>query len=120
MKAQIAFPFLQEIDKDQAEKAEQDRLYWKRRNNQAILESHVRDMPPVSGEWDVILMGIRLARHVHPDECERCNLGHYNHCPPHIAMHWIDDYGGQWTFTKVCLKDFLRKCMEWGIKYKLS
>lgn len=115
MSKQLSFDFVKEIDKELAAKAEADRLYWKRANQDAHLRWMSQDMPPENEEWDVILMGIRLDRHVHDSECERCNLGTYNHCPPHLPMHWSDRYN-QYCPTKVCLKDFLKKCKEWNIK----
>jgi len=61
-------------------------------------------------------MGIRLSRFVHGSECEQCNLGCFNHCPSCLGMHWSDRYK-QYCPIKVCLKDFLGKCKEWGYEY---
>lgn len=117
MRQQLVFGFVEEIDKELADKAEAERLRSKQANQDAHLRWTANDMPPETEEWDIILMGIRLDRHVHGSECEKCNLGSYNHCPPHLPMHWSDRHK-QFCLTKVCLKDFLAKCKEWGIKPK--
>lgn len=114
MAKQLVFEFVEEIDQKIAKQAEADRIEMKHRNHHAILEWHVREYPPENEEWDIILMGIRLDRHVHGDECDQCNLGYYDHCPPYLPMHWSERHK-QWLLTKVCLKDFLAKCKEWGI-----
>lgn len=114
---QLAFEFVKEIDQELTKKAEADRLYWKRANQDSHLKWTSNDMPPQNEEWDVILMGIRLSRHVHGSECEGCQLDTSNHCPPYLPMHFDEIYK-QYHPTKICLKDFLAKCQEWGIKPK--
>jgi len=113
--SQMAFAFLEVMARERAEKAERERLESKLRNQDAILKSNVNDLPPENEEWDVIVMGIRLDRHVHGAECEKCTLGCYNHCPKSLPMHWSDMHK-QYLVTKVCLKDYFAKCKEWGIK----
>lgn len=116
MAQQLTFDFVATIDRELAEKAETERLESQQRNWDAILKSAVRDYPPENEEWDVILMGIRLAHHVHESECHRCKLGCFNHCPDALGMHWSDRYK-QYTLTKVCLKDYFRWCAQHGLKH---
>ena len=72
-------------------------------------ESHIKrclqQYPPKPEEWDIMLTGIRIDRFVNNyEECQRCNLGPHDH-----TVGWLFP-------TKVCLKDYYRKCKEWGIK----
>lgn len=101
---QLAFSFVGEIDRELAEKAEADRRDMQQRNWDAILKWHVEEYPPEKEEWDIMLMGIRLSRHVHDSECQRCKLGCFNHCPDALGM------------IKVCLKDYFRWCVQHGLK----
>lgn len=113
MKNQMVFDFIEVMDREQAEEADRNRLYRQKRNADAILKHMVDDLPPVDAEIDVISMGIRMARHVHDDECRKCNLGTQNHCPDVLPAHW---YHGQYCRTKVCLKDYFRFCTRIGRK----
>lgn len=113
---QLAFSFVQEMDQKLAEKAEADQHDMQQRNWDAVLKWHAEEYPPENEEWDVIQMGIRLDRHVHESECQRCKLGCFNHCPDALGMHWSDRYK-QFTFTKVCLKDYFRWCAQHGLKH---
>ena len=113
---QLAFPFVEKIDRGLAKKAEADRRDSQQRNWDAILKWHVNDYPPENEEWDIILMGIRLDRHVHENDCHRCKLGCFNHCPDALGMHWSDRHK-QYCLTKVCLKDYFRFCAQHGLKH---
>lgn len=114
--SQLNFEFVAEMDRQLEEEREREQEESKRRNEDAILRWHVEDMPPENEEWDVVLMGIRLDRHVHGSECERCKLGCYNHCPDALGLHWSDRYE-QYTYIKVCLKDYIRWCVQHGLKH---
>ena len=101
---QRAFSFIEELDRQSAANKETEA----RRMHQLRAASHLKHCmeyyPPLNEEWDVILMGIRLCRFVSELECKGCELGYYDH-----TVGWLFP-------TKVCLKDYSRKCKEWGIK----
>jgi hypothetical protein len=112
---QLTFDFIPDIDRELAEKREREREELARRCQDSWLHSAVEDLPPAAEEWDVILMGIRLCRHVHDSECQRCKLGHYNHCPDALGTYYDETY--QWSNPiKVCLKDYFRWCAQHGLK----
>ena len=113
MKNQMVFDFIEVMDRKQAEEAERNRLYWQKRNADTQLKHMVDDLPPVDAEIDVMSMGIRMARHVHDDECHKCNLDTQDHCPDTLPAHWYLD---QYCLTKVCLKDYFRFCTRIGRK----
>ena len=78
----------------------------KRHEGQAAswLRSMVERYPPTAEECDIMLSGIRLCRFVSNLECESCNFA-------------CEDHTVDWLFnTKICLKDYHRKCKEWGMK----
>lgn len=112
---QLTFEFIPNLDRELAEKAEADRRDSKKRNADAHLAWCVEHYPPTSEEWDIILMGIRLCRHVHDSECERCKLATYNHCPGALGVYW-DDVHKQYNPVKVCLKDYFRWLAQHGLK----
>jgi hypothetical protein len=70
----------------------------------SLLKTMVEQYPPSAYEWDIMLMGIRIDRFVSNLECEQCPFGPRDH-----TVGWLFE-------TKVCLKDYYRKCREWGIK----
>ena len=111
MATQLTLDFVGVMD----HQAELWRQGSKRRNWDAQLKSCVDAYPPENEEWDVILMGIRLARHVHFSECEGCKLDTTNHCPDALGLHW-SDRAKQYTVIKVCLKDYFRWCVQHGLK----
>lgn len=116
MTKQLAFGFVKEIDQATAEKAERDRVSRKKGNQDYHLESCLKEHPPENEELDIMSMGIRLCRHIHGSECEECNLDVYNHCPDILGTYWCSEIK-QRIPIKVCLKDFLPLCKEWGLKY---
>ena len=85
---QLAFGFVAVMERDLAEKAEAERRESRQRNADGHLQWNVEHDPPENEEWDIILMGIRLCRHVHEFECERCKLGCFNHCPDALGTYW--------------------------------
>lgn len=90
--------------------AEQVAIKKKHHEEQAAswLKSIWERYPPTAEEWEIIISGIRLCRFVSDLECEGCKLSYKDHT---IG----------WQFpTKICLKDYSRKCKEWGIKPRLS
>ena len=102
---QIPFPFVAELDKQLAADREREREYSKRGNSADRLKSWLEEYPPTAYEWDIMTMGIRLCMFVDDYlECQRCNLGPHDH-----TVGWLFK-------TKICLKDYYRKCKEWGIK----
>ena len=103
-KRQLCLAFIPEMEREAEEKAKQERIEFQERVKDGWLHSAVEHYPPTAADWDVILMGIRLSRHVHHNECERCKLGPYNHMP---RMLWP---------AKVCLKDWFRWCGRHGFK----
>lgn len=112
---QLRFDFVAEIEKEHAEKVELERKESCRRIQNSWLHSAVENLPPRTEEWDVILMGIRLSRHVHHSECERCKLGPHSHCPRGLGSFWEEAYKC-WCPIKVCLKDYIRWCVQHGHK----
>jgi len=110
---QLAFGFVATMDRELAIEAKRQREYWKKKNSDYNLKVMVEQLPPIDSEIEVVQMGIRMARHVHDDECERCKLGTFNHCPDTLPRHWYHD---QWCPTKVCLKDYFRWCAQHGRK----
>ena len=68
----------------------------KKGNQDAILSSIKKHYPMTEEEKRALPRGVRLARFVHPGECEHCPLAFQDHTE---AWKWP---------TKVCLKD-LRK-----------
>ncbi len=59
-----------------------------------MLKSMVNRAPPSSGEWDLIISGLRLCRFVSGLECEKCNFQDEDH-----TLTWVFK-------TKICLKDY--------------
>jgi hypothetical protein len=98
----MVFPFIDEIDKQ-----------LKMETYDSWMRRAVEDMPPVNEEVDVYFMGIRMARHVHNSECQRCQLGPYNHCPDALGMHWYEA-AKQYCPIKVCLRDWFKWCAKHG------
>lgn len=115
MPGQLTFDFVPVMDRELTEKRKQEEIEHKRRIEDSWLHSAVEDLPPRAEEWDVILMGIRLSRHVHDSECQRCKLGPYNHCPRGLGSFWEEAYNC-WCPIKVCLKDYIRWCVQHGRK----
>lgn len=115
MDQQLAFGFVAVMERELSEKQEQEELERKRRIKDSWLHSAVEDLPPTSEEWDIILMGIRLCRHVHPSECEKCKLDRCNHCPDALGTCWDDTYK-QYIPIKVCLRDYFRWLAQHGLK----
>jgi|GEM_PF-5822590 len=102
---QIPLPFVAELDKQLAEEQERKREYWARVHAESHIKWCLERYPPNTEECEVMLMGIRIDRFVNSyEECRRCNLGPHDH-----TVGWLFP-------TKVCLKDYYRKCREWGIK----
>ncbi len=116
MTEQLTFGFIKDIDQAAAKKAEEERLYWKKQNQDYRLKESLKESPPENEELNIISMGIRLCRHIHGSECEKCNLDVYNHCPDILGSYWCSEIK-QSIPIKVCLKDFLPLCKEWGFKY---
>lgn len=115
MRKQLTFDFVPMMDRELAEKQEREKIESRQRIHDSWLHSAVEDLPPTKEEWDVILMGIRLCRHVHPNECEGCKLACSNHCPDALGTYWDDTYK-TWNPIKVCLKDYFRWCARHGLK----
>jgi hypothetical protein len=112
---QLYFDFIPVMDQELAERRRQEAIESKRRIQDSWLHSAVEDLPPRPEEWDVILMGIRLSRHVHHSECERCKLASRNHCPRGLGSFWEEAYSCRCPI-KVCLKDYIRWCVQHGHK----
>lgn len=115
MPEQLRLGFMPEMDRELAAKREQERKDFIRRQQDSWLHSNVEKLPPTPEEWDVILMGIRLCRHVHDSECQRCKLATENHCPAAVGTYY-DEYYRTWNPIKVCLKDYFRWCAQHGLK----
>lgn len=113
--SQLCLGFIAEMDRELKEKRERERIEFQERVKDGWLHSAVENYPPTAAEWDVILMGIRMCRHVHHSECERCKLGPYNHCPDALGTYWDETYR-TWIPIKVCLKDYFRWCAQHGLK----
>lgn len=102
---QMEFPFVKELDRQLADEKEAEAEHWR----QVHAESHIKwcleSYPPTAEECDIMLMGIRLCRFVNSyKECQSCDLA-------------CEDHTVGWLFnTKICLKDYHRKCRDWGIK----
>jgi len=73
--------------------------------------------PPDETECDIMISGIRLARFVGDWECEGCPLSYYDHTLGFMFASWDAVYK-TYNPIEVCIKDFLRKCREWGVKYE--
>ena len=102
---QMPLSFLAELDKQLAAEQEREREYWARVHAESHIKWCLQQYPPKPEEWDIMTMGIRLCRFVNDHlECHRCNLGPHDH-----TVGWLFP-------TKICLKDYYRKCKEWGIK----
>jgi hypothetical protein len=112
---QLYFDFIPVMDQELAEKRKQEAIESKRRIQDSWLHSMVENHPPRTEEWDVILMGIRMSRHVHDSECKRCKLDSRNHCPRGLGSFWEEAYKC-WCPIKVCLKDYIRWCVQHGHK----
>jgi hypothetical protein len=112
---QLHLGFIPEMDRELAAKRESDRKESVKRIQDGWLHSAVEDLPPRAEEWDIILMGIRLSRHVHDSECQRCKLDTYNHCPDVLGTYY-DETHRTWNPIKVCLKDYFRWCAQHGLK----
>ena len=102
---QLPLPFIADLDKQLAEEREREREYLNRIHAESHIKWCLEQYPPKAEEWEVMLSGIRLCRFVNTyEECQGCNLA----CQDHTV---------RWLFpTKICLKDYYRKCREWGIK----
>ncbi len=109
MTKQLEFGFVKEIDQATAEKAEQDRQYWKKANADAHLEHCLKELPPDPEEQQIIDKGVRLARHVHEFECEGCNLDSEDHT---VGSMFIYTRGDTTYVAKMCLKDYYAKIKE--------
>ena len=112
---QLIFNFVPVMDRELAKKVEAEDLDSKQRNADGHLKWNVEYYPPTNEEWDVILIGIRLCRHVHDFECQRCKLGCFNHCPDALGTYW-DPLHKQYNPIKVCLKDYFRWCAQHGLR----
>lgn len=112
---QLPFDFITVLDRELAEKRKADQHESRQRIHDSWLHSAVEDLPPMPEEWNVILMGIRLSRHVHHSECERCKFGPYNHCPDSLGTYWSGTHN-QYIPIKICLKDYLKWCARHGLK----
>ena len=119
MPNQPHFDFVLQIDKEQAEKRKREALEHKRSIQDSWLHSAVEDLPPHSEEWDIILMGIRLSRHMHDSEYQRCKLGCYNHCPDELGSYW-SALNKQYIPIKVCIKDYFQWCDRHGWKVRIT
>ena len=95
---QLQLPFVEGMDRQLAI----DRAAAEKKRHEdwaaALLRSMVERYPPTSEEWDVMLMGIRLARFVSHLECEKCGLDTKDHTVGNL-------FGGH---IKICLKDYYR------------
>lgn len=103
------------MDRELAERRKQEEIERKQRIKDSWLHSAVEDLPPTAEEWDIILMGIRLSRHVHHSECERCKLACSSHCPDALGTYWDSTYR-TWNPIKVCIKDYYGWCARHGLK----
>lgn len=112
---QLAFGFLADVDKEFTEKQERERIESRQRNEDGHLDWTVNNMPPLPEEWNIILMGIRLCRHIHPRECHGCKLDTSNHCPEALGNYWDEVYKTD-NPIKVCLKDYFDWCARNGRK----
>lgn len=111
---QLTLPFIKVMDRKAEKKARRDREREKKRWADGLLKHMVEDLPPINEEVDVLLMGIRMSRHVHEFECQRCKLGCWNHCPTPLGNH-LTDYNG-YCPIKVCIKDYFRWLVHHGYK----
>ncbi len=113
MTKQLAFGFVKEIDRELADKAEQDRRHSKKANADAHLKHCLEHLPPDPEEQQIIDKGIRLARHVHEFECEGCNLDTEDHT---VGSMFIYTRGNTTYVAKMCLKDYYAKLKDGTIK----
>jgi hypothetical protein len=111
MTQQLAFGFIQAIDREQEEDQAIARRIWHLQHELYQLRSMFERYPPASHEWDIMVQGIRLARFVHGDECADCAYGSSDHIPGYLDL----EHPGGNVFSKVCIRDFFGKCVEWGI-----
>jgi len=120
MTKQLAFGILKEIDQELEKQRLVEQEYWKRRNAEGHIEDWLESDPPSSLEWDIMTMGIRLCRFVNSYlECSNCGLDTTDHTLGFMFWDW-DPELEQDIPVKVCVKDFLAKCKEWGIKYSVK
>ena len=102
---QMAFPFIEELDRQIAADKEAEVEYWRRVHAESHIKYCLERYPPSAEECDIMLMGIRLDRFVNSyKECQTCALGPEDH-----TVGWLFN-------TKICLKDYRRLCKKWGIK----
>lgn len=102
--SQLRLPFMDELDRRLADER-QAAAKASHEANAAIWLKHAVDHYPASpAEWEIMLMGIRLARFVSDLECHQCNLA----CEDHTA---------DWMFpTNVCLKDYYALRKKLGLR----
>ena len=102
---QLPLPCLAAMDKQLEKERGAKREYWARIHAESHIKWCLESYPPAPEEWDIMLMGIRISRFVNNyEECRHCNFGPHDH-----TVGWLFP-------AKVCLKDYYRKCKEWGIK----
>lgn len=115
MAEQLQLGFVPALDQEIADECQRKQIEARRRNEDAQLHWAVAQLPPNPDEWNIILMGIRLARHVHLSECRSCKFGPYSHCPDALGYYW-DMNHKSWLPVKVCLKDYLKWCVRHELK----
>ena len=102
---QTKFAFLKEMDRQLAADKEAEAEYWRRTHAESFIKSCLERYPPTAEEWDIMLMGIRLARFVNSyEECRHCSLDTTDH-----TVGWLFP-------TKVCVKDYRQKFRQKGGK----
>lgn len=112
MTTQLAFDFIEEIDEEQRQELEYLRRIQALKHERSTLTDIGDWHPPRPEEWDIILMGIRLARFVRDAECHECAFPSWNHCPDLLCGAQQSRYG---SIYHVCIRDYFGKCVEWEL-----
>lgn len=109
---------MDELDSQYEAEEEQRASVEKRRHQESSLRSMFDNCPLDEVECDIIIDGIRISRFVGEWECEECPLAYKDHTLGFMYQKWDNAYK-VYNPIKVCIKDYLVKCKNLGIKARL-
>lgn len=107
---QLHFSFIDTFIQEEAEfKKYNDRINFLLHEKSSLVNM-LKYYPLNNDEYNNYLRGIRPARLVRESECHDCSFDCLSHCPDECLVQADNEY----SWHKICIRDFFSKCVEWN------